>query len=54
MNVAVPCSQHSPMLGQAASSQTVFSSWLSIMRFSSRKRAPPGARTLNHGGLRSR
>src|SRR5439155_16961213 len=52
MNVAVASSQHSPMLGQCASSQT---EW----RFHSRSRllrrmwlGPPGARTLSHAGLR--
>ena len=54
MNVAVPRSQHSPTFGQAASWQTVcrFSSLISCV--SSRYFAPPGAGTLNHGGLRSR
>src|SRR3712207_825573 len=54
MNVAVPDCQHSPMFGQAASSQTVFSEAPSIFAFSSRYLGEPGARTLNHGGLRSR
>jgi hypothetical protein len=35
MNVAVPESQHSPMFGQAASSQTVWSESPSISFFSS-------------------
>ena len=36
MKVAVPASQHSPMLGQPASSQTVCSDWLRISLFSRR------------------
>jgi hypothetical protein len=54
MKVAVPLSQHSPMLGQAASSHTVWRPSPSIRFFSSRNFGPPGALTLNHGGLRSR
>ena len=52
MKVAVPRCQHSPMFGQAASWQTVwrFSSLISVC--SSRYRGPPGAGTLNQGGLR--
>src|SRR5690349_19594405 len=54
MNVAVPRCQHSPMLGQAASWHTVcrFSDLMRL--FSSRYLGPPGAGTLNHGGLRER
>ena len=54
MNVAVPDCQHSPMFGQAASSQTVCSDAPSILALSSRYLGDPGALTLNHGGLRSR
>ena len=54
MKVAVPRSQQSPTLGQAASWQTVCSSSSRIMRESSRYLRPPGAWTLNHGGLRPR
>src|SRR6266480_2201098 len=35
INVAVPCSQHSPMLGQRALSQTVCKSSVRMMRFTS-------------------
>ena len=54
MKVAVPRSQHSPTLGQFASSQTVCrrSPW--ICALSSRYFGPPGAGTFSHGGLRSR
>ena len=52
MNVAVPRCQQSPMLGQAASAQTVFSPSSLIMRWSSRYLGEPGACTLNHDGLR--
>src|ERR1044072_7273788 len=54
MNVAVPRSQHSPTFGQAASWQTVWRFSLAMRAVSSRYFAPPGAGTLNHGGLRSR
>ena len=54
MNVAVPRCQHSPMFGQAASWHTVCRFSLSIRLWSSRYRGPPGAGTLNHGGLRPR
>jgi len=54
IKVAVPPLQHSPMLGQRASSQTVES-------FSSRARermrlyrSPPGILTLSQGGLLER
>ena len=50
MNVAVPLSQHSPMLGQAASSQTVFRLAFLIFLRISRKFSPPGALTLNQSG----
>ena len=43
MNVAVPASQHSPMFGHAASSQTVCSPAPSIIDLSSRYFPPPGA-----------
>ena len=54
MNVAVPRSQHSPTLGQAASWQTVCSPSDLIISVSSRYFGPPGGGTLNHGGLRPR
>ena len=54
MNVAVPRSQHSPTLGQAASWQTVCSSSERISSVSSRYLRPPGGGTLNQGGLRPR
>ena len=54
ITVAVPPPQHSPTLGQLASSQTV-------CRFSSRRvrltcsyRPPPGMRTFSQSGLGSR
>ena len=51
MKVAVPLLQHSPILGQCASSQTVCSpsslAWCLIQVY----RSPPGARTFSHGGL---
>ena len=50
MNVAVPRSQHSPMFGQAASSQTVFRLAFLIFLRISRKFSPPGALTLNQSG----
>ncbi len=52
MNVAVPRSQHSPMFGQAASSQTVFRLAPLIFLRISRKLSPPGAFTLNQSGSR--
>src|SRR5690242_16289144 len=54
MNVAVPRVQHSPMLGQAASWQTVWRFSDLIRPFSSRYFGPPGAGTLNHGGFLER
>ena len=54
MNVAVPRSQHSPTFGQAASWQTVCRFSCLIIAVRSRYFGPPGAGTLNHGGLRSR
>ena len=54
MNVAVPRCQHSPMFGHAASWQTVWRFSASIIPLSSRYLGPPGAGTLNHGGLRPR
>ena len=51
MKVAVPLLQHSPILGQCASSHTVCSpsslAWCLIQVY----RSPPGARTFSHGGL---
>ncbi len=54
MNVAVPRSQQSPMLGQAASWQTVCRPSSAIVRDSSRYFGLPGRGTLNHAGLRER
>src|SRR5947209_19999301 len=54
MNVAVPRCQHSPMLGHAASWQTVCRFSALIRLCSSRYLGPPGAGTLNQGGLRPR
>src|SRR5947209_12804565 len=54
MNVAVPRVQHSPMFGHAASWHTVCRFSDLIRLFSSRYLGPPGAGTLNHGGLRDR
>src|SRR5581483_3895979 len=54
MNVAVPRSQHSPTLGQFASSHTVCSPSAWIACFRRRYVGPPGAGTFSQGGLRSR
>src|SRR6266511_2589131 len=51
MKVAVRSSQHSPMLGQWASSQTECRFHRRISPFRRRKVGPPGARTLSQGGL---
>src|SRR5215831_5403828 len=51
MNVAVRSSQHSPTLGQCASSHTECRFHCRIKPFRRRKLGPPGARTLSHGGL---
>ena len=50
--VAVPQPQHSPMLGQRASSQTVCSPCSRRVRLISPKASPPPGRTFNQGGLR--
>src|ERR1700731_180768 len=50
MKVAVPCSQHSPMLGQRALSQTVCRSSVRMMRFRSWYRSPPRNLTRNQSG----
>src|SRR5271169_2470954 len=50
MNVAVRCSQHSPMFGQRALSHTVCRSSVRMMRSKSRKFWPPENRTRNQGG----
>ena len=50
MKVAVPRSQHSPMLGQWASSHTVCNCWPRISAFNSMYRGLPGALTFNHSG----
>src|SRR5687768_14656919 len=54
MKVAVPWCQHSPMLGQWASSQTVLSFSSCMMPFRRTKFCEPGALTFNHSGLGSR
>src|SRR3954453_104122 len=54
MNVAVPRSQHSPTLGQLASSQTVCRLSAPIIDFSRRYVGPPGVGTFSQGGLRAR
>src|SRR5688500_3971504 len=51
MNVAVPPSQHSPMFGQRASSQTVASLSCRARCWIAWYRGEPGMRTLSHGGL---
>src|SRR5690606_29118783 len=53
MKVAALWSQHSPMLGQRASSQTVCSPSSRISFLIRRYSAPPGALTLSHDGLRA-
>src|SRR5690242_21332100 len=50
MNVAAPCSQHSPMFGQRALSQTVCRSRVRIRRFRSWKRSPPKNLTRSQSG----
>ena len=52
MTMIVACffAQHSPMFGQAASSQTVFRLAFLIFLRISRKFSPPGALTLNQSG----
>ncbi len=50
--MAVPRSQHSPMFGHAASSQTVFRLAPLILLRISRKFSLPGAFTLNQSGSR--
>ncbi len=52
MKVACFCFQHSPMLGQAASSHTVVSLSSRISRLVSAYSGEFGARTLIHSGLR--
>ena len=52
MKVACFCFQHSPMLGQAASSQTVVSPYSRISRLVSAYSGELGARTLIQSGLR--
>jgi hypothetical protein len=54
MNVACRFDQHSPMLGQPASSHTVVRPWPRTMRTVSAWAAEPGARTLIHDGLAGR
>jgi hypothetical protein len=49
--VAVPALKHSPMLGQEASSQTVFSSKSRKMPLILPTRSHCGALTRNHSGL---
>src|SRR5215472_7433469 len=50
MNVAAPCSQHSPMFGQRALSHTVCRSRVRISRFRSWKRSPPKNLTRSQSG----
>ena len=54
MKVACRFAQHSPMLGQPASSHTVCRPWPRTMRAVSACAAEPGARTLIHDGLAGR
>ena len=54
MNVACRLLQHSPMLGQPASSHTVVRPWPRTMRAVSAWAADPGARTRIHAGLAGR
>src|ERR1700727_4028259 len=50
MNVAVPCSQHSPILGQRALSHTVCRSSVRIVRFNSWYFGPPKNFTRSQDG----
>jgi hypothetical protein len=52
MKVACLCFQHSPMLGQAASSHTVARPYWRISRLVSAYSGELGARTRIHSGLR--
>ena len=52
MKVACFFSQHSPMFGQPASSQTVTSLFSRTMRFVSAQAGEPGALTRIQSGLR--
>ena len=52
MKVAVPDPQHSPMLGQCASSQTVWRPLARTSRLTLVYSPMPGARTFSHRGLR--
>ncbi len=54
MKVAWRLDQHSPMLGQPASSHTVVRPWPRTMRAVSACAAEPGARTRIHAGLAGR
>jgi hypothetical protein len=54
MNVAVPASQHSPIFGQRALSQTVCNRSPRASRFNSMKFGPPGQGTFNHSGFGER
>ncbi len=51
MNVAVPCSQHSPMFGQRALSHTVLRSSVRIKRFKSWYFGPLKNLTRSQSGL---
>ena len=51
MKVAVPPFQHSPMLGQFASSQTVLRLRLAARFLIHEYRSPPGNGTFSHGGF---
>jgi hypothetical protein len=50
MKVAVPCSQHSPMLGQRALSHTVCKSRVRMVRFNSWYFGPPKNFTRSQDG----
>ena len=51
MKVAVPPPQHSPMLGQRASSHTVWSLSVRARALMRLYRSPPGIFTFSHEGL---
>ena len=51
--MASRASQHSPMFGHIASSQTVWRSRSRMIDLSSAWFGPAASRTFNHGGLRS-
>src|SRR5213592_3706167 len=53
MKVAALCSQHSPTLGQCASSHTVWSASSRMRCFTARQFGPPGAGTFSQAGFRA-